>query len=772
MADPVGFTASVIGIATLAVQLGDALRKAAEFWEAVQDAPSDIRRLSKELRLVASVFHTIQIEYETGSTPTNFESMVKDALELAKDDIDQLSEFISELSRNLSVSNGSLGRQWRKVQMVLKASKIERFRDNLESVKTTMALLQGSRQQASLIQVSSRLDVLSTNISSIATTNSTHQIALQASQEMTQSSFVPSSGWKDSAGSVSRSFDQYKTSFLLGTLNFRTISTTHRYSDDDGTDDADNSTTTKTFLIELFMGFTTCRKRFRFMMSSNFDQYALDVVRRRPNNSEIFRLCKRGNVQGVKKLLDRGEASIHDINEKGESLLHKAVFAADTQLCTMLLDLGADVYWEDDYGIVPISRALALTSFAAISEAGYDLWPLCTLSSGLPFYNILNISIWRYVFQHKPAGSIGRHWSVAVLWSLNGARDAEVVDFLAARVAEELFQFKIFTPSKSGKFLERIILQFIDRWLGSLFRLWFYGEDKHRVFLFEYKLFVILERIYIPWVLRNSNEELLSCITTGIYMDGVVKIIKACNWSMEITNAIFRIWSQPFLELGIDLISHHPCTIRGNGENNDGEDSDWEDSDGEDNDGEDGDKGENSDGEDSDSEDSDGEDSDKESTANPALRWHVIDCCRDICCEITHEDQLDNLSLNITRFTRPEYSHLDPQFLCEAGRMRGDLTGAGRCLSRTDEAFIKDGKFSMDVPGQWEEPPVPNTTMGLVLHSITFELPQIRYSMIHGPESDYYKAITEEDIQQIEQDLRNGTLYGLSEDLPETSRKE
>ncbi|TGO21886.1 hypothetical protein BPAE_0195g00130 [Botrytis paeoniae] len=147
MADPVGFTASVIGIATLAVQLGDALRKTAEFWEAVQDAPADIRRLSKELRLVARVFHTIRVEYEAGGIPTHFESMVKDALKLAKDDIDELSQFILKLSRNLSVANGSLGRQWRKVQTALKASKIERFRDNLEGVKATMALLQGSRQQ-------------------------------------------------------------------------------------------------------------------------------------------------------------------------------------------------------------------------------------------------------------------------------------------------------------------------------------------------------------------------------------------------------------------------------------------------------------------------------------------------------------------------------------------------------------------------------------------------------------------------------------------------
>lgn len=180
-----------------------------------------------------------------------------------------------------------------------------------------------------MIQVNSRLDVLTTNISTVATTNSTHQIALQTSQEMTQSQLFPSGGWRSSAGSVSKSFNQYKTNFLLGTVNFRTVSTTHRYNDDDGIDDADNSTTTKTFLVELLIGFTTCRKGFRFMATSNFDRYALDVVRRRPYDSEIFKLCRNGNFQAVRRLLDRGEASIHDVEEFGKSLLHVSIPAQE-----------------------------------------------------------------------------------------------------------------------------------------------------------------------------------------------------------------------------------------------------------------------------------------------------------------------------------------------------------------------------------------------------------------------------------------------------------
>ncbi|THV47080.1 hypothetical protein BGAL_0337g00140 [Botrytis galanthina] len=744
MADPVGFTASVIGIATLAVQLGDALRKAAEFWEAVQDAPSDIRRLSKQLRLVASVFHTIRLEYETGSIPTNFESMVKDALELAKDDIDQLSELISELSRNLSIANGSLGRQWRKVQMVLKASKIERFRDNLESVKTTMALLQGSRQQASLIQVNSRLDVLTTNISSVATTNSTHQIALQTSQEMTQSQLFPSGGWRSSAGSVSKSFNQYKTNFLLGTVNFRTISTTHRYNDDDGIDDADNSTTTKTFLVELLMGFTTCRKGFRFTTTSTFDRCALDVVRRRPSDSEIFKLCKNGNIQAVRRLLDRGEASVHDVDERGESLLHLAVSGDDIQLCRMLLDRGADVHWEDDYGFLPISGASALTSFVTLFEAGYDFWLLCIFHEDPMLLNKLSISVWRFIFQHKPDQPIGLNLALLMQWTITKAGDAEVVDFSVARFAEEFFRPGTFDIHYSRNFAKHLIFVLFNEWLGSLFLHWFSGRGKSKVPLFEYKVALILKQILIPSYLRGSNKKLLLRTITGIYIDGV-EIIKACLWSVEITDAIFRMWSKPFLELGIDLFSHHPYIIRGNGDHGYEEDSD----------------GENSDGE-----SSYGEDGDNESIAHPILRWHTIDCCRDAYFEIIHEDHRDNLSLNVTSHTRPEYSHLDPQFTCEAGRIRSDLTGAGRCLSRIDEAFIKDGKFSMDIPGQWEEPLLSNSAMEVILHRPSFKTPHLCYSMHQYPDTDWYDSVTEEDIQRIEESFRNGTLYGLSEDLP------
>ncbi|APA15532.1 hypothetical protein sscle_15g103020 [Sclerotinia sclerotiorum 1980 UF-70] len=111
--------------------------------------------------------------------------MVKEALDLAKEDVDQLSIFISELTRKLSRNNSTLGTQWRKVQVTLKASKIEKFKDNLESIKSIMTLLQASRNQLQIFhnQVNSKLDILDTKITSIAitSTSSSHQITNQSS---------------------------------------------------------------------------------------------------------------------------------------------------------------------------------------------------------------------------------------------------------------------------------------------------------------------------------------------------------------------------------------------------------------------------------------------------------------------------------------------------------------------------------------------------------------------------------------------------------------
>lgn len=51
-------------------------------------------------------------------------------------------------------------------------------------------------------------------------------------------------------------------------------------------------------------------------------QYNISPVYVRPDDSVIFRFCQLGNTEAVRELFVRGEASVHDINTNGMSLLH------------------------------------------------------------------------------------------------------------------------------------------------------------------------------------------------------------------------------------------------------------------------------------------------------------------------------------------------------------------------------------------------------------------------------------------------------------------
>jgi hypothetical protein len=51
-------------------------------------------------------------------------------------------------------------------------------------------------------------------------------------------------------------------------------------------------------------------------------KFNITAVRAVPENSLIFELCRRGNVQAVQLMLTRGEASVKDVSPKGWTPLH------------------------------------------------------------------------------------------------------------------------------------------------------------------------------------------------------------------------------------------------------------------------------------------------------------------------------------------------------------------------------------------------------------------------------------------------------------------
>ncbi|KAH7319245.1 hypothetical protein BKA65DRAFT_97411 [Rhexocercosporidium sp. MPI-PUGE-AT-0058] len=67
----------------------------------------------------------------------------------------------------------------------------------------------------------------------------------------------------------------------------------------------------------------------------------------RPDSSTIFEYCRSRNIEGVKFMPTRGKASMYDIHELGETLLHIAASWCQTEICTLRLDTGADTYKMD-----------------------------------------------------------------------------------------------------------------------------------------------------------------------------------------------------------------------------------------------------------------------------------------------------------------------------------------------------------------------------------------------------------------------------------------
>lgn len=108
----------------------------------------------------------------------------------------------------------------------------------------------------------------------------------------------------------------------LARLNLQYYTTTFHDPDKEEDDEGNPIPTNKTFTVNFLFGFSSCRRGFRLSTRNCIDWMTLNVVRRRPGDSQILALCRQGDTMGVQKLLHSGEASLFDTDEEGYGLLH------------------------------------------------------------------------------------------------------------------------------------------------------------------------------------------------------------------------------------------------------------------------------------------------------------------------------------------------------------------------------------------------------------------------------------------------------------------
>jgi hypothetical protein len=81
-------------------------------------------------------------------------------------------------------------------------------------------------------------------------------------------------------------------------------------------------TSNRSVVVNLLLGFRSCRRGYRLRLSDTFDQWTFNSIRIVPQDSPIFKFCRQGNVQGVRELLSHGLASVFDVDGNGQSPLY------------------------------------------------------------------------------------------------------------------------------------------------------------------------------------------------------------------------------------------------------------------------------------------------------------------------------------------------------------------------------------------------------------------------------------------------------------------
>ena len=132
----------VIGVASLAIQLGDSLKKLCDFWSAVEGAPEEVGFMMADMRLLSNVLAEIASE----SQHLEFDATMAAILISCTTKVGHLLTILDEINPGLT-SKSSRIRSWTAFKATLKAEKIKKFRETLEHVKSTLLLAQQNQHR-------------------------------------------------------------------------------------------------------------------------------------------------------------------------------------------------------------------------------------------------------------------------------------------------------------------------------------------------------------------------------------------------------------------------------------------------------------------------------------------------------------------------------------------------------------------------------------------------------------------------------------------------
>ncbi|KAH8593031.1 hypothetical protein B0O99DRAFT_226795 [Bisporella sp. PMI_857] len=321
--------ATVVGIVSLGVQIGEGILRLKAFATSIKEAPKDVQRFIDELDILNHVFTEIATAHKTGQLDDLPGSSAKECLSLCQNAADILYRVVKEVNSDIERRKiiGSM-------KFVLKQSSIDRLRSSLHSAQLMLILSKQTLMEARNQAAHEKQRSWESNL----------QKEVQYLRSMTLTS--PTSA---SSSELSR---QCQTQDLSRDMGMLGDSEMYPKEDHCGTKELRKVAKTQKRLLarigfnatSWFNGHVWELHYSKTFSSINFSLHYHNIVSR---NSPIMISASSGDFQEVKRLLRSGQATLYDTDSYGSSLFYYAIDWSDIEFCKWLIDAGMDPNFTD-----------------------------------------------------------------------------------------------------------------------------------------------------------------------------------------------------------------------------------------------------------------------------------------------------------------------------------------------------------------------------------------------------------------------------------------
>lgn len=274
-----GIVASGAGLASLAIQLADSVMKLRRFCNSVLEAPQDLKDLIFEIETLSLTLH--QIEQDQGRYPSIDTELVGRCLEMCRSGTNKINAVAEKLKKRIN-KRPLLGA----VKVALEERHIRGLLEKLESAKVTLLLAYQMYMQ----------EVQRQKLEEIHGTQETQGHKLDE-VHVAIISFNPAK--PPETQSPQKGDDEQQAASELRCRRRKHASTAERHKGPDP-------------FLRLRLPVINVIWQMGAARASSGWTVHLSTYNVRPRNSQIFELCKMGDLEGVQKLIWAKEASVYD----------------------------------------------------------------------------------------------------------------------------------------------------------------------------------------------------------------------------------------------------------------------------------------------------------------------------------------------------------------------------------------------------------------------------------------------------------------------------